>query len=77
MNRRRTRRAVLKYVGLTVCGIVLFLVVHAHMSEVRGHGSPGGELFFPLLPVMWWLISQTAKDWAAELKNLHNGGKGK
>jgi len=66
---------IIKYTVLTVCGFVLFFVINRLETVRRGYAAIGGEMFFVLLLVLWWVIGKTIKDIARDLKNYKNGGK--
>lgn len=65
-------KAVIKYALLTACGILLFYV--SYISVRAGAGAPGGELFFPLLPLFYYLIKAAVTDTKYILNELENGG---
>lgn len=56
-------RVVIKYAILTVIGIVLFRAGAAAGLRERGYKAVGGEAFALLLPVLYYLISTTIRDW--------------
>lgn len=54
--RKRTwQRTALKYLGLTVVGILLFLLVSIPVEQSRGYKAIGGEGILLLLPVIYLL----------------------
>lgn len=56
-------RTIIKYAILTLIGIVLFRAGAAAALRDRGYEAVGGEAFALLLPVLYYLISTTVKDW--------------
>lgn len=50
-----------KYTGLTLAGIILFRAGAAYALTKRGYSAVGGEAVALLLPVLWYLISQTVR----------------
>lgn len=54
-KKRTWKRAVLKYLGLTVAGILLFLLVSIPVGQSRGYKAIGGEGILLLLPVIYLL----------------------
>ena len=73
LTKRITQKA-LKYVVITVLGIVLY--VHtAEAAEIeRGYKAYGGEVILLMLPLWWLLIEGTIKDAKAELKIMIEEG---
>lgn len=60
----------IKYAILTVCGVVLFIVGNGAANAERHAASVGGEAFFLILPLMWWIVERTVKDLLAEYKRM-------
>lgn len=60
----------IKYVILTVCGVILFITVNQAANAERPAASVGGEASFLILPLMWWIIERTAKDFIREHKRI-------
>lgn len=60
---------VAKYTGLTLAGITLFRAGAAYALTERGYSAVGGEAAALLLPVLWYLISQTVRDFTKDAKN--------
>ena len=56
------RRTVLKYIALTLAGIILFCIGSACAYMERGYQAFGGEVFALFTPLFYWLISQTVRD---------------
>lgn len=62
-------RTVIKYAILTLVGIFLFCVGSAVALRERGYHAVGGEVFALLLPVLYYLISTTVRDWIADIRD--------
>ncbi len=60
----------IKYAIITVCGAVLFITVNRAANAERSAASVGGEAFFLILPLMWWIVERTVKDLLAEYKRV-------
>lgn len=60
----------IKYVILTVCGVILFIAVNRAANAERSAASFGGEVLFLVLPLMWWIVERTVKDLLAEYKRM-------
>lgn len=70
--RRSAARLILtvaKYAALTLAGIILFRAGAAYALTERGYSAVGGEAVALLLPVLWYLISQTVRDFTKDVKN--------
>ncbi len=63
-------KKLIKYAILTFCGVVLFITLNHSSNLERTTPSIGGEVFFLILPFMWWIIERTAKDFIREYKRL-------
>ena len=68
-------RTIIKYAILTLIGIVLFRAGAAAGLRERGYEAVGGEAF-ALLPVLYYLISTTVKDWIDDIRaEARKGGR--
>lgn len=70
--RRSAARLILtvaKYTGLTLAGIILFRAGAAYALTERGYSAVGGEAVALLLPALWYLFSQTVRDFTTDTKN--------
>lgn len=56
-------RAIIKYAILTLIGIILFRAGAAVGLRERGYEAVGGEAFALFLPVLYYLISATVREW--------------
>ncbi|MDE6260379.1 MAG: hypothetical protein K2M42_05885 [Oscillospiraceae bacterium] len=54
--------ALLKYVALTVAGILLFRMGQAQALAERGYAALGGEVAALFLPVFYWVIARVVRD---------------
>ena len=62
----------IKYAILIVGSVILFVVVNQASNAERTTASVGGEVFFLILPLMWWIVGRMAKDFIREHKlNWH------
>ena len=62
-------RPILKYAALTLLGFILFKMAAKQARHDRGYAAIGGEAFFLFLPVFYYLISKTVRDWLDDLRN--------
>ena len=73
-RQRKAHRAfwlnVAKYVALTVAGILLFRAGAAYALTERGYKAIGGEVFALFLPVFYYTISATVRDYITEIKSI-------
>lgn len=67
-RKKRTSRAALKYAGLTLAGIALYIAAHDYATAQRGYIAYGGEVLLLALPVLYYAISQTFKDYLKSAK---------
>ena len=63
-------KKIIKYALITACGVILFVVLNQASNAERPAPSVGGEIFFLILPVMWWLIEKAIKDIWGEFKRM-------
>lgn len=61
-------RVIIKYAILTLIGIVLFRAGAAAALRDRGYKAVGGEAFALLLPVLYYLVTTTVRDWIADIR---------
>ena len=52
----------------------LFKMAAAQARIDRGYSAIGGEAMFLLLPVLYYLISKTVRDWLDDLRNNNHKG---
>jgi hypothetical protein len=72
-TRRRVRLSgwtVAKYAALTVAGVLLFRAGAAYALTERGYKAIGGEVFALFLPVFYYTISETVRDYIKEIKSI-------
>ena len=72
-TRRRVRLngwTVAKYAALTVAGVLLFRTGAAYALTERGYKAIGGEVFALFLPVFYYTISATVRDYIKEIKSI-------
>lgn len=62
-------RPILKYAALALLGFILFKMAAKQARLDRGYAAIGGEAFFLFLPVFYYLISKTVRDWLDDLRN--------
>lgn len=62
-------RPILKYLGLFFLGFIMFKVAAIYARIDRGYSAIGGEALFLFLPVFYYLISKTVRDWLDYLKD--------
>ena len=67
-------RPILKYAALTLLGFILFKMAAAQARIDRGYSAIGGEVMFLFLPVFYYLISKTVRDWLDDLRNNNHKG---
>ena len=65
-------KTLVKYLVLTACGISLFLAFY--ISERSGRGSPGGEMLFISIPLIYYFTECNIVDTISIIKNFKAGG---
>lgn len=74
-SRRNTIKAIVKYVVLTVCGIILFHAGSVLAYAERGYKALGGEMFLLLLPLFYYLVSTMYHDVKKMIKEIKEENK--
>lgn len=74
--KKKTRKAVKKYVFLTLIGVVLFAVASKKAYQWRGYRSVGGEGAFLFIPVLYALMNESVRDFIGDMKkSVSRSGK--
>lgn len=61
--------AVAWYGFLTVAGVVLYKVGAAYALKERGYYAVGGEALALLLPVLWYAVGTTIRDFMRDVRS--------
>lgn len=69
-KRQQFIRAAIKWIIITAAGVALYFWAAELAYIERGYKAYGGECFFLLLPLFWYLIGATAKDSVATVKEI-------
>lgn len=67
------KHKLIKWTGITVISILLFMAGCRQAFNQRGYYAIGGEIFLLLLPIMYYIIGQIALDLIKEIKNAYEG----
>ena len=74
MNNRKRKKTwkdtLVKYILLTIAGIILFHFGSEVAYAERGYKAIGGEGFALLLPLFYLIISRTVQDFVLDLREL-------
>lgn len=62
-------KTAIKYISIALVGTVLFEAASQAANANRPVTSIGGEAFFLALPLFWWLVDETLKDFKSEVKS--------
>lgn len=65
---KKILKTAIKYISLAIVGAFLFVAASPIANENRPAASIGGEAFFLALPLFWWLIDETLKDFEGTVK---------
>lgn len=76
MKLNRVIGIVAKYIVLTGCGVLLYILAAKHALVERGYFAVGGEGLLLLLPVLYGLAEAVLKDTMRDIKNRSRSGKG-
>ena len=63
-------KIILKYITLTILGVVLFVWTSRAALPERPSGGIGGEAVLLALPLFWWVVERTARDLIADFKRM-------
>lgn len=63
-------KIIVKYIIIAIVGVILFITVNRAANAERPAASIGGEAFFLILPIMWWVLERTVKDLFGEYKRI-------
>lgn len=69
-SKRRIRETVIKYILLTIIGILLFSICTEDTLAERGRFAIGGEYLLLLLPLVYYVISDMTKEMVECIKFL-------
>lgn len=73
MKRQHKSGATMKYLLLSLLGILLYRIAAEWTLQARGYFAVGGEAFLLFLPVFYYIISESIKDFIREVKHdWHN-----
>lgn len=68
MKHHRIIWFVAKYATLTAGGILLYLCAAKYALAERGYRAVGGEVFFLLLPVLYYIVATMVRDLIRDIK---------
>jgi hypothetical protein len=57
------------YFILTIAGVALYRTGADYALKQRGYYAVGGEALALLLPVLWYVVYTTIRDWVREIKD--------
>lgn len=69
-RRRRAARGAVKYTLLTVAAVLLFCWGKQLAFEERGYEGCGGEYLLLLIPLIWYAVETTARDFIKDTKTI-------
>lgn len=69
MKRYQILRVAAKYATLSIGGILLYLFVAKYALAERGYFAVGGEVFFLLLPVLYYTVTTIIRDSIHDIKD--------
>lgn len=66
---KKILKAAIKYIFIALFGVVLFALTSQVANASRPVASIGGEAFFLIIPLVWWLAEETLNDYICTTKN--------
>lgn len=68
IRKRKQFKKFLKWFGLIIAGIILFMLGSKQAFHQRGYEAVGGEIFLLLLPAVYYFFEQMVHELAEEIK---------
>ena len=75
MKLKRAAHTAMKYIFLIAVAIALFYWGKGQAYKQRGYEAYGGEYLLLLLPLIWYAIETTVRDYIKEAKKLWKEAK--
>ena len=69
MKFNRVIGIVVKYILLTGGGVLLYILAAKYALAERGYFAVGGEVFFLLLPVLYYVPAMVIRDYLRDIKD--------
>ncbi|WP_300608184.1 hypothetical protein [uncultured Oscillibacter sp.] len=69
MKFNRVIGIVVKYILLTGGGVLLYILAAKYALAERGYFAVGGEVFFLLLPVLYYVTAMVIRDYLRDIKD--------
>jgi hypothetical protein len=69
MKFNRVIGIVVKYILLTGGGVLLYILAAKCALAERGYFAVGGEAFFLLLPVLYYVVATVIRDYLRDIKD--------
>lgn len=69
MKFNRVIGIVVKYILLTGGGVLLYILAAKYALAERGYFAVGGEVFFLLLPVFYYIVATVIRDYLRDIKD--------
>lgn len=69
--RKKTALAVIKWALIIAGSVSLFYIGKGAALRERGYPAIGGEAFLLFIPLMYYAIERTVKEWAVAISTLH------
>lgn len=66
---KKILKAAIKYIFIALFGVVLFALTSQVANASRPVASIGGEAFFLIIPLVWWLAEETLNDYIYTTKS--------
>lgn len=70
-RRKRKSRLAAEFVGILTVTAVVFIKARAYAGAWRGYDAMGGEFLLLLLPIIYYLLKQTIRDYVRDFVELY------
>ena len=67
--KKKILKAAIKYILLAIGSFILFAATSQTANAQRPTASIGGEAFFLIIPLVWWLAEETLNDYICTTKS--------
>lgn len=71
MRHKRKSRLAAEFIGILTVTAVAFIKARAYAGVWRGYDAIGGEFMLLLLPIIYYLLKQTIRDYVRDFVELY------
>ena len=70
-RKRKSRLVAAEFIGILTVTAVVFIKARAYAGAWRGYDAMGGEFMLLLLPIIYYLLKQTIRDYVRDFVELY------